>query len=300
MKIFLYMIQNEKKIVHINIIALFVKLYSCSVGGIQTCLPKAEVCLYSPESCQDFQAECEEKTWEDKLGDCFSKLWAQEPDNTARLCATNTRTIEDLKDQPDEQLFVNFWFFKHLSYNVSICQDQVSARLISCRRDCVEHDTDNLAWQTCSTGRCITDLSLCDGYSDCPAEREDESFEKCSYYWSQPDESDGEDFGEEEYGEEEYVEEELEAAPDNRWVVPVEDYIEGYFLCAIDNSNMPHFPCFKSGACIPPSLVSVSYAYGYSPVQCRFVMEQLTVQMVKMKTLQIGWTWMTDSTQTSM
>lgn len=206
----------------------------CNVRGIQTCLPREEVCFFSPESCEEFDPQCELKSWNQKLQDCFGKLWSQLPDYSSRLCATNGRRIADLEDEPDEKLFENFWFFEHLSYNISICQDQVSARLISCRRNCQEHDSENLQWLTCSTGRCVSvPFSICDGYTECTVDKEDESFEKChdvkNFY---DDDYEGSGNSSEEYYEDEFT------------------------ICHIDYSNNIHFPCYKSGKCIPPSLVS--------------------------------------------
>ena len=216
--------------------------FRCNVGGIETCLPRDEVCFFSPESCEHFDPQCGQKSWNQKLEDCFGKLWSQLPDYTARLCATNRQRIADLKTEPDEKLFENFWFFEHLSYNVSICQDQVSARLISCRRNCQENDTENLQWLACSTGRCIRGVpyDVCDGYADCTVDREDESFEQChinsNYVWPDID-YEGSGNSSEEYYEYEYEEDE-------------------FTLCSKDYSGLVHFPCYKSGICIPPSLVS--------------------------------------------
>ena len=260
---------------------LIVFFSRCNIHGIQTCLPIAEVCIYSPDSCEDFEPQCGKKTWSQKREDCFGRLWKELPDRTARLCSTNTQRIDDLDNEPDEKLFDNFWFFKHLSFNISICQDQVSARLISCRRNCSEHDTESLKWITCSTGRCITalgivPLSLCNGYAECKEDGDDESFEQCfrnhnyfdydEYYYDEYMEGSSsgaisEDFNEgsakgptsglenDKEGLNSLVDAELEL-----------DYGEkkSYKLCAEDNNGMLHFPCYKSGKCIPPSLVSLN------------------------------------------
>ena len=136
---------------------------------------------------------------------------------------------------------------------------QVSARLISCRRECQEEpkSTDQPREQegsteasavdqaaegsgcglaerseegsadeknevrelSCSTGRKIT--NVCDGQKDCPAQGEDEMFEDCYNILKK------------------YKE-------------------EPHKLCATiwaGNERVPQFPCFKTGHCIDSKLV---------------------------------------------
>ena len=138
---------------------------------------------------------------------------------------------------------------------------QVSARLISCRRECQEEpkSTDQPREQegsaeasavdqaakgsgcglaersgegsadeksevrelSCSTGRKIT--NVCDGQKDCPAQGEDEMFEECYKILKDYDDED-----------------------------------EPQKLCATiwaGNELVPQFPCFKTGHCIDSKLV---------------------------------------------
>ena len=99
---------------------------TCSVGGQKTCLPKDDLCRYQPESCQGVDVSfCTEMTWEQKWKHCCHKLATTINGGKQRLCGTNTGELDSLTNEEDSYLFSSYWEFKHLSYNVSICQDQV-------------------------------------------------------------------------------------------------------------------------------------------------------------------------------
>ena len=58
----------------------------CKVRGVQTCLPRQDLCRYNPDTCQDVNLQiCQDKSWQQKLEDCFNKLEEKSFDNTFRL-----------------------------------------------------------------------------------------------------------------------------------------------------------------------------------------------------------------------
>ena len=99
---------------------------ACTVLGEKTCLPKNDLCRYQPDSCQGNDVSfCRDLTWEEKWKHCCHKLATTINGGKQRLCATNTEDLDYLTSEEDSFLFPSYWEFKHLSYNVSICQDQV-------------------------------------------------------------------------------------------------------------------------------------------------------------------------------
>ena len=99
---------------------------ACIVGGQKTCLPEDDLCRYKPESCEGLDVTfCDKKTWKEKWENCCHKLATTIDGGKGRLCGTNTENLNSLTGKEDSYLFSSYWEFKHLSYNVSICQDQV-------------------------------------------------------------------------------------------------------------------------------------------------------------------------------
>ena len=106
---------------------------ACTVWGKKTCLPEDDLCRYQPESCEGKDVSfCAERTLDQKWESCCKKLATNTNVDIQRLCATNTEDLDSLTSQDDSYLFSSYWEFQHLSYNISICQDQVEALFFSC------------------------------------------------------------------------------------------------------------------------------------------------------------------------
>ena len=106
---------------------------ACTVWGKKTCLPEDDLCKYQPESCEGKDVSfCAERTLDQKWESCCKKLATNTNVDIQRLCATNTEDLDSLTSQDDSYLFSSYLEFQHLSYNISICQDQVKAFVFSC------------------------------------------------------------------------------------------------------------------------------------------------------------------------
>ena len=102
---------------------------TCQVSGASVCLPKMDICRFNPESCKEFDVtNCQEKTWDEKLQDCC-RTYGRFLQGHSNLCATSTKDLSSVKNKEDSELFESYFEFRHMSYNISICHDQVDFQL---------------------------------------------------------------------------------------------------------------------------------------------------------------------------
>ena len=120
----------------------------CMVSGFSTCISSSDVCKYHPTSCSHRNGSssnidhCKIESWKEKFNECkvqlnqiFRKQFGEQefegirtPEKSYRetLCRLHGYSSEDEQsDQFNPELPTDFFHFKYINVNQSLCLDQV-------------------------------------------------------------------------------------------------------------------------------------------------------------------------------